>query len=410
MEKIVSNLLSNAFKFTPEGGAIDVSVKRGNPNCKFAEGFAEISVADSGVGVGPEHLDKIFDRFFQADNSMTREFDGSGIGLALTKELIELHHGTISVASTSGKGSLFTVHLPLGISHLKPEEIEHHEVKHLVNQLNGIVSADIPEPSLENNHGVLPRILVVEDNADLRHYLNENLKHQFCLLESPDGEHGISKAIDEVPDLIISDLMMPKANGLQLCQQLKEDERTSHIPIILLTAKVDIETKLQGYRHGADDYIPKPFQLDELCVRIENLLANRKRIQEKFARHLSLSPNAVPVTSMDERFLKRAMEVVEEFISDSTFGVEPFANEIGVSHTQLYRKLHAITGFNPNEFIRHMRLLRATDLMRKKAGNVAEISYLVGFNNLSYFSKVFKEKFGVTPIEFLKHPLDKALP
>ena len=408
LEKIITNLLSNAFKFTPVGGSIILTITQQSPDENFKNGYAEIIIADTGTGIEPEHLSKIFDRFYQVDMSSTRAYEGSGIGLSLTKELVELHHGTISVTSTAGKGSTFTVKLPLGDSHLKREEVESADVEITIPKSNGVDHIDQPEDNnIENTILGLPRLLLVEDNADLRYYLRENLKQQFSLSEAEDGEKGIATALTEIPDLIISDLMMPKINGLQLCQQLKEDEKTSHIPIILLTAKADIETKLQGYKHGADDYIAKPFQIEEVIVRIENLIANRKRIQEKFARHLSLTPGAVPVTSIDERFLKRAMEVVEKFIADSSFGVEPFAQEIGVSHTQLYRKLHAITGFNPNEFIRHMRLLRAADLMRQKAGNVADITYQVGFNNLSYFSKVFKEKFGVTPIEFLKNPLDK---
>ncbi len=408
LEKIITNLLSNAFKFTPVGGSIILTITQLGPDENFKNGYAEIIIADTGSGIETEHLSKIFDRFYQVDMSSTRAYEGSGIGLSLTKELVELHHGAISVTSTAGKGSTFTVKLPLGDSHLKREEVESADVEITIPKSNGVDHIDQPEDNnIENTILGLPRLLLVEDNADLRYYLRENLKQQFSLSEAEDGEKGIATALTEIPDLIISDLMMPKINGLQLCQQLKEDEKTSHIPIILLTAKADIETKLQGYKHGADDYIAKPFQIEEVIVRIENLIANRKRIQEKFARYLTLTPGAVPVTSIDERFLKRAMEVVEKFIGDSSFGVEPFAQEIGVSHTQLYRKLHAITGFNPNEFIRHMRLLRAADLMRQKAGNVADITYQVGFNNLSYFSKVFKEKFGVTPIEFLKNPLDK---
>lgn len=405
LEKIITNLLSNAFKFTPVGGSITLTITQQDPDENFENGYAQIIIADTGTGIETEHLSKIFDRFYQVDMSSTRAYEGSGIGLSLTKELVELHQGSISVTSAPGKGSTFTVKLPLGNNHLNEEEIERDHVDLTIPKSNGAVHINIPENIIiENTIQGLPRLLLVEDNADLRYYLRENLKQQFNLSEAEDGEKGIATALEEVPDLIISDLMMPKINGLQLCQQLKEDEKTSHIPIILLTAKADVETKLQGYKYGADDYIAKPFQIEEVIVRVENLIANRKRVQEKFARHLTISPNALPVNSIDERFLKRAMELVEKFIGDSSFGVEPFSKEMGVSHTQLYRKLHAITGFNPNEFIRHMRLLRAADLMRQKAGNVADITYQVGFNNLSYFSKVFKEKFGITPIEFLKNP------
>lgn len=412
-EKVISNLLSNAFKFTPAGGSITVIISKGQANPDFKSGYAEIIVADTGSGIEPEHLPKIFDRFYQADMSSTRAYEGSGIGLALTKELVELHHGRITVTSDAGQNCIFHVQLPLGSSHLKPEEIELNE--ELAEGTQGVVLAEAPKAHngyvlseaeiLEKSMAGLPRILLVEDNQDLRHYLRENLQQQFNIQEAEEGQVGIAKAIQDVPDLIISDLMMPKANGLQLCQQLKEDERTSHIPIILLTAKADVETKLEGYRQGADDYIPKPFNMDELLTRIENLLANRKRIQEKYSRQMTLSPSVLPVTSVDERFLKKCLELVERVISDPTFGVELFAREMAVSQTQLYRKLHAITNLSPNEFIRHIRLLRAADLLRKKAGNVSDVAYAVGINNLSYFSKVFKEKFGITPVEFLKSPL-----
>lgn len=409
-EKIISNLLSNAFKFTPTGGSIMLTIRKGSPNEEFPNGCAEIVVADNGSGIEPEHIPKIFDRFYQADMTSTRAYEGSGIGLSLTKELIEHHHGRISVTSRAGHDCVFTVHLPLGSSHLKPEEIELDEGELVETELtrehkshNGHVlsEAEMIEKSLSG----LPRILVVEDNQDLRNYLRENLQQQFNIHEAEEGQVGIAKAIQEVPDLIISDLMMPKTNGLQLCQQLKEDERTSHIPIILLTAKADIETKLEGYRQGADDYVPKPFNMDELLTRIENLLANRRRIQEKYARQMTLSPSLLQVTSVDERFLKKCMELVEQFITDPSFGVEPLAREMAVSQTQLYRKLHAITNLSPNEFIRHIRLLRAADLLRKKAGNVSDVAYAVGINNLSYFAKVFREKYGITPAEFLKNPL-----
>ena len=402
-DRIINNLLSNAFKFTRAGEEVVVSSGIFTPTQDFQEGFVEIQVIDTGIGIAKENINKIFDRFYQVDGSQTREYEGTGIGLALTKELVELHHGNISVTSTLGEGSVFTIQLPLGSHHLSPDEIGFDDDKPMTNESNEAIHIDLPESTeVGNSVASLPRVLVVEDNTELLNYLQENLKQRFNIMAAEDGEQGIYMAIHEVPDLIISDLMMPKANGLQLCQQLKEDERTSHIPIILLTARADSETKLQGYRHGADDYISKPFHFDELLVRLENLLANRKRVQDKFKQHLALRPNAIPVTSMEERFLKRAVEVVEESMADAGFGVDPFAQAMAVSQTQLYRKLLALTNFSPNEFIRHIRLERASDLLQKKAGNVSEIAYEVGINNLSYFAKIFKEKFGVTPVEFLR--------
>jgi signal transduction histidine kinase/DNA-binding NarL/FixJ family response regulator len=407
-EKIATNLLSNAFKFTPAEGHITITVDAYPPGDRFLEGHAEIIFADTGPGIIPEHLTKVFDRFFQADMSSTRAYEGTGIGLSLARELVELHHGSISVISSVGLGSVFTVSIPLGKEHLSLEEISGEAEIPDTKIANG-VRYELPKSVVALDRSrTLPRVLIVEDNSDLRFYLKENLSHDFILLEAEDGQAGISSALAEVPDLIISDLMMPKANGLQLCEQLKADEKTSHIPIILLTAKADSDTRLRGYKTGADDYISKPFQIEELRIRLTNLLLNRKRIQDRNAKNLSLNPASVPVASVDERFLKRAMEVVEKFLGDPSFGVEVFAQEMSVSHTQLYRKIQGITGLGPNEFIRHFRLSRAADLMRQKAGNVAEITYRVGFNNLSYFSKIFKEKFSVTPSEFLKNPQTKG--
>jgi CheY-like chemotaxis protein len=409
LEQIITNLLSNAFKFTPSGGSVTLAVSQHDADETFKNGYVQIAISDTGPGIEASHLSKIFDRFYQVDMSSTREFEGSGIGLSLTKELVELHHGVITVTSVPGNGSTFSVKLPIYHELLNTEVVEREETYFQLQNSNDSNPADLIEESVDNqNIQSFPSVLLVEDNTDLRHYLKESLKHQFNITEARDGEEGIIQALSEVPDLIISDLMMPKLNGLQLCQKLKEDEKTSHIPILLLTARADVETKLQGYLHGADDYIPKPFRMEEVIIRIDNLIANRKRIQEKLSKHLILAPAAVPVNSVDERFLKRAMEVLEKFMGDSTFGVEQFSLEMGVSHTQLYRKLHAITAFNPNEFIRHMRLLRAENLLRQKAGNVAEVAYLVGFNNLSYFAKVFKEKFSMSPVEFLKKSSAKS--
>ncbi|MCA6074753.1 hybrid sensor histidine kinase/response regulator transcription factor [Fulvivirga sedimenti] len=404
LEKIVGNLLSNSFKYTPEGGQIAIEILKAAPDAQFPDGCAILNVSDSGIGISEEELGKIFDLFYQVDLSSTREFEGSGVGLSLTKELVELHHGTIEVQSVPGKGSTFTVRLPLGRSHLNDDEISVQISEDVVgspenagDQIND--SGHLPVGSLQQD-----TILIIEDNLDLRHYIRSELSDTYAMLEAKDGQEGIAAAIRELPTLIITDLMMPLKDGLTVCQELKADERTCHIPIILLTAKVDIETKLKGYQFGADEYIPKPFKVNELLIRIENLLFNRKLVREKYTREITINPTSVIVESMDERFIQKTMEIIEERLAETDFGVEDLARDLGVSYTQLYRKMDATTGFSPNELIRHMRLLRAADLMRQQAGNVGDIAFLVGFNNLSYFSKVFKEKFGLTPIEYLKNP------
>jgi YesN/AraC family two-component response regulator len=241
----------------------------------------------------------------------------------------------------------------------------------------------------------------VEDNADLRHYLRSCLSDRFTVLESKDGEEGYTKALEEVPDLIISDLMMPVMDGIQLTKKLKQEEKTSHIPVILLTAKADVLTKLEGLKTGADDYITKPFSQDELVTRAHNLITIRKNLQKKYSGQLQLLPSQIEVDSMEDRFVKKVMTIIEEHLDDPSFGVEVLAEEAAMSNTQLYRKLKSVTGFTPNEVIRNTRLERAASLLRQRAGNIADIAYKVGFNNLSYFSKCFKEKFGAVPSEFI---------
>jgi signal transduction histidine kinase/AraC-like DNA-binding protein len=399
LEKIVTNLLSNAFKFTPAHGTITLSIQTGSSNETFPDGYAEIIVSDTGKGIAARHLDNIFDRFYQVDNSAIRESEGAGIGLALTKELVELHKGTIAVLSEVGKGTTFIVHLPLGFLHLKADELTLEA--HPMNQPPEYAEFEQEENSSLKSDATTEKILVIEDNADLRQFIRSELSKTFSVLEAADGEEGLASAFEHIPTLIITDLMMPKRDGLQLCAILKNDERTSHIPVILLTAKADVETKLQGLQTGADEYIPKPFNLEELNVRITNLIEIRNRLREKYMHKLALRPAEIKVESVDERFLKNIMQVVEAHISDSAFGVEQFAYETGMSQAQLYRKLHALTGFTPNELVRDMRLQRAADLFQQHAGNVADVAYQVGFNNLSYFAKCFKEKFAESPSQFL---------
>lgn len=403
LEKIIVNLLSNAFKFTPPGGAVSVKVfAETNPSKDFKDGYAGITVSDSGVGIPEEQLVKIFDRFYQVDSSQTREYEGSGIGLALTKELIELHSGQISVNSTPGAGTIFTVKLPLGNSHLRHEDvvgsIPKTNVLPVIDAFEYPLVDNNPSPALQQD-----TILIVEDNDDLRYYIKENLSELYTVLDAKHGKEGIDIAREKIPDLVLSDLMMPQMDGTQMCSVIKNDIHTSHIPVILLTAKADGDSRIHGLDSGADDYIPKPFEMRELRARIRNLIENRKKLRARFSGPMQFNPAEVEVSSMDEKFLAKIKQIVETNLSNPAFGVEPFALEAGMSAAQLYRKLTGLTGYSPNDFIRHMRLQRAADLLSKKAGNVADVAYQVGFSNLSYFSKCFREKFEVTPSEYLKN-------
>jgi signal transduction histidine kinase/CheY-like chemotaxis protein/methylphosphotriester-DNA--protein-cysteine methyltransferase len=398
LDKILINLVGNAFKFTPPGGSIVVSVEAKAGNEQFPNGYAELKVRDNGIGIAQKDLPRIFERFYQVDATNTRQYEGTGIGLSLVSELVELHKGTIHVKSEIGLGSSFIIHLPLGKDHLSEGEIlqsdEYPEGEPLPN-----VNSRSPE---EEEDSSKEKVLVVEDNETLRTYLKQIFNRNYRVFTAADGKEGLSVALKEIPELIISDVMMPNKDGIQFCEDIKRNELTSHIPVILLTARTDNDSILEGLHIGADDYIPKPFDIDILEARMQNLIENRKALRKSFAGKLALRPKSPEVVSADDRFLKKVMDTIEKFIGDSSFTVESMSAEIGVSSIQLYRKLKALTDMTPNDFIRNMRLIRASDLLAKKAGNVAEVAYQTGFNNLSYFSKCFREKFGVPPSEFSK--------
>ncbi len=399
VHKIVTNLLSNAFKFTPPGGQVQLKIQTLQPTKEFREGAVEITVADTGPGIGPEHVPHIFDRFYQVDSQVQRLFEGSGVGLALAKELTELHRGKISVASNTGTGTIFSVRLPLGKIHLPSSALQGGGFP-VYTTIAEMPAAGPVIPSTNDNSDV---VLVIEDHADLRDYLTLELSKHYVVLQASNGEEGLKTAFEKIPSLILCDWMMPGINGPTVCTQLREDERTSHIPFILLTARDEATPRMEGFRHGADDFITKPFSLEELMVRIQNQIDVRKRLQRKYASHAKLVEASTVVSdSLEEKFIKKAVTLVEANMEDSDFSVETFAREMALSSVQLYRKLTALTGLSPNEFIRELRLQRAAQLLSQRAGNIAEIGYQCGFNNLSYFARVFKEKYGTTPSEYRK--------
>ena len=408
VEKIITNLLSNAFKFTAANGTIHLIITKRTADKQFPVGSAEIKVKDTGIGIKDYDLPKIFDRFYQVDNTTTRQYEGSGIGLALVKELVELHHGSIVVESIIGEGTSFTIHLPLGKDHLTSNELASVTSEELSQDQTAVILDALEEVDDFDAGLSMPKLLIVEDNADLRYYLRSCLSDNYNVVESPDGNDGYQKAVDQIPDLIVTDLMMPGMDGIELCKKLKANEKTSHIPIILLTAKADHSTKLEGLRTGADDYITKPFSQDELVTRVENLITIRRNLQQKYSRQLLLMPSEIDADSMEDRFVKKVMTVIEKYMDDSSFSVDVLAREAAMSNIQLYRKLKSLTDFTPNELIRNTRLERAASLLKQRAGNVADVAYQVGFNNLSYFSKCFKEKFDVSPSEYSPQKNDRT--
>ena len=407
VEQIINNILSNAFKFTPENGEILVNVSRN-------EKTVQIGISDTGIGIPKEKLSKIFDRFYQVDGSHTRKHEGTGIGLALTQELVELHRGNIQVESVDGQGTTFIVSFTMGNKHLRTEEII-EETAIDEKRDNSLIEDTIPEPvryDEKNNTGLYsgteltpgnaekPLVLLVEDSADIRSYIRGFLSEDYRILEAVDGEEGMNKSTNYIPDLIVSDVMMPKMDGFQLCERLKTDERTSHIPIILLTAKAAGEDKIEGLETGADDYIMKPFDAMELKVRIKNLIEQRKKLREHFLKESSFSLDNKNVTSVDRKFLEKSIKIINDHISDSLFGVELFASELALSRVTLYKKLVALIGEPPGELIKRIRLGKAAELIKKKAGNISEIALEVGFNNPAYFSECFKKQFGVNPSQY----------
>ncbi|MBV6506060.1 MAG: Sensor histidine kinase RcsC [Syntrophorhabdaceae bacterium] len=427
LEKIVSNLLSNALKFTPENGKVTVEVRRGDGRGEklFApthEGV-EISVTDTGTGIPEDQLDKIFDRFYQVDASQTREHEGTGIGLALTKELVELHHGEIRVQSEDGCGTTFIVRLPLGKEHLKPEEVISEQLAvssdqfsasrsesfddqatsgqkpAISDELKRRESSDSSGESVTSDEAI---ILVVEDNRDVCTYIRQYLEPAFKVIEAHDGIEGATRAFEVIPDLIISDVMMPKRDGNELCRILKTDEKTSHVPVIMLTAKADSESKVHGLEIGADDYLIKPFDSKELLARVHNLIRLRQQLRERFSREVVLKPQDIAITPMDEVFLNKVKAAVEKHLGDEDFEVEALGHEVGMSRSQIHRKLKALTDQSASQFIRSLRLQRAVELLKQNAGTVAEIAYQVGFGSQAYFTKCFHEQFGCTPKEYVR--------
>jgi signal transduction histidine kinase/ligand-binding sensor domain-containing protein/DNA-binding response OmpR family regulator len=397
VEKIITNLLSNAFKFTPEGGNVDITVEKLIKD-------VEIRIADNGIGISKERIDKIFDRFFQVDGSHTRESEGTGIGLALTKELVELHKGKIKVESIEGEGTTLTVLLPLGKDHLKQEEIIEQEIiketPATIDETEFITGAENRKEKtdidllLETDK---PLLLIVEDNSDVRQYIISHLERDYRIQEAVDGEDGLEQALNHIPDLIISDVMMPKMDGFELCNKLKTDEKTSHIPIIMLTAKATSKDKIEGYETGADDYIMKPFDAAELKVRIKNLIEIRRKLQEKFSSDDFVIPKGL--SSIDEQFMKRVLQVINEHISEEDFSIEELGTEAAMSRWQIYKKIKALTGRSPSILIRSVRLVKSKKMIKDHKGTISEIAYSVGFSSPAYFSKCFSEEFGYPPSE-----------
>ena len=388
IERICYNLLSNALKYTSEGGEITLTAKEEN-------GRVMISVADNGCGISSDELPYIFDRFYQAKNAGR----GTGIGLAIVKAFTELHHGEISATSVEGKGSTFTINIPVRqkgeVTNQSTEKIEQlvepSSAQEVPNQARHI--DELIQPYQTDK----PEVLIIDDNVDIRTYLRSVLSEKYNVSEAADGKAGLELARKIVPDIVLSDIMMPVMDGLAFCQQLKTDKAISHIPVILLTARSLDEQRAEGYEHGADAYLSKPFSLRLLFSRIDNLIQSRKKLSKLFSNSDENDAFEKLSNETDKTFAAQLRKIIQDNLSDNEFNVERIGDEIGLSRVQLYRKVKALTGYSPVEMLRKARLTRARHLLRTTEKTVSEVAYAVGFSTPSYFSKCYKDEFGESP-------------
>ncbi len=391
--QIVSNLLSNALKFTPENGIVELSTENDPNNHSFS-----ILVKDNGPGIPAEHLPLIFDRFYRIENPQLQSQSGSGLGLALTRELIKLMNGSVRAESEPGVGTQFIISLP--VTNTAP-------LKEITSESEFAGNPDEPARKLagipihENENS--PVLLIVEDNKDLTEYLEETLTADYRVLLAENGKSGLEKAVEIIPDIIISDVMMPVMDGIAMLEALKKDIRTSHIPVIMLTAKADITSKLTGLEKGAEEYLAKPFNEKELRIRLRNLIDMRERMQQHFA---SMNPDQRHLQDksllIENEFILKVRSHMEENIASEEFGIQHLCHSVAMSRAQLYRKFKALTGKSVFEYLRILRLHRAKELLLTSGLNVTQVCFDVGFNNLSHFSRIFTEEFGKKPSDFRK--------
>ncbi len=401
IDKAIYNLLSNSFKFTPEGGRISVSIRRADNG---QSNNVVIIVEDNGKGIAEQNIDKIFDRFFQGDSSAMQQ--GTGIGLWLTKQFIEMHNGIISVSSQVGQGTAFTIMLTDGqeFENMAANEPEytHIGLTDVVEQRIRDMETSANEKQESVHSDNKPSILIVEDNNDIRDYLGTGLMPLYNIASACNGEEGLAIARQTIPDLVITDITMPVMTGIEMCRTLKSDIETCHIPVIMLTAKTSEEQRIEGLETGADSYITKPFNPKHLLVRIEKLLELRKTLKEKFGNEIGFEAEQTAIAVPDRDLLKKVTSVIKKRISDSSLSVETLAEEVGISRGHLQRKLKSLTGQNPNEFIRIIRLKQAAEILLEKDVSIAEVSEMVGFNSQSYFSTAFTKQFSISPSQYVE--------
>jgi DNA-binding response OmpR family regulator len=397
IERILFNLLSNAFKFTPRGGHVSVLVSMVNERAEDDPQIIEIKVIDTGIGIPTDKHERIFERFFQNNLPGSMLNQGSGIGLAITKEFVNMHQGCIFVESEPDHGSCFIIQLPVLAADDEPgEDIADNGQSEELQRVGSEV-----EVASQSKVNKKQTILLVEDNDDFRFYLKDNLKETYHIIEAVNGKEGWQKALALHPDIMVSDISMPEMNGKDLCRKIKNDSRTSHIPIILLTALIGEEEELKGLEIGANDYMTKPFNFEILISKIKNLLRLQAMFKKTYTRQLDIQSTEAAIPSGDEKFVKDIIEYINENMQDPVLSVNELSRHMGMNRNTLYKKLLMITGKSPVEYIRSIRLKKAAHLLEHSQMNIAEVSYEVGFNTPQYFAKSFREEFNMLPSEFV---------
>ena len=399
-DKVVVNLLSNAFKFTPPGGKVEIRMEHN-------EKEAKLFIKDTGEGIPADKLEKIFERFYQTTSTVNDMNIGTGIGLDLTRSLVELHHGNISVKNNTGsKGCEFTVTIPLGNSHLKPEEmiLESQQDEETLHELESIMEPQDTdmEAMLQNRKDLY--VVVVEDDNEIAEYLRTELERDYTVRTFTNGKEALPVILTQVPDVVISDVMMPEMDGNTLCSRIKANVNTNHVPVVLLTAKNRDEDRLQGLETGADAYLVKPFNMEILRRTIINLTEARKVMRFKFNGSESQESKVeeVKMKSPDEKLLERVMNVINKNINNSDLSVDMIADEVGISRVHLHRKMKELTNQTPHDFIRNLRLKQAANLLANQHQNVTEVMYACGFSNAASFSTIFKKFYGMSPRDYMK--------
>jgi DNA-binding response OmpR family regulator len=396
LDKIIYNILSNAFKYTPKGGSIAVKmsfVPRGN------EVIMRLSVSDTGIGIPEQDLPHIFRRFYISSTS--DQSQSHGIGLSLTHDLLEIHHGKIEVMSQVGEGSVFTIEIPVSETAYVPDEKLNDEENVPDDETQAVNEQDIVSTEAEAASDLMFNILVVEDNKGLNKLIAENFADKYRVFTAENGLQGLQIVKDQEIDLIISDVMMPEMDGLTFCKIIKNDLNTSHIAVLMLTAKNSAEDRIECYNAGADAFIAKPFEIGVLNARVKNLIGKIRQKAENFQQGVEINISSMEYNSIDEVFLKSAVNKVEEKLSEESFDFDEFAIDMATSKSTLHRKLKSLTGLSPGEFIRNIRMKHAVQMLNNNIGNISEIAYAVGFNDPKYFSRCFKAEFGMTPKEWM---------